>query len=433
MFEQPDIYPFQRKIEKKNRLSFLEILRKLSIFLDQYLKPIAALYAIAGFLLARAQILGALYPFAVAFIAAQALRERQYAMYSLIGALIALPFTLHGYDMFAQGGVYIILTTLVYFYPAVSRRMIIFPIIAAAINIVVKGMSATFIDGSDYNTMVILFESMLIGGLTPVLYVALRSEAWTKDGEPLTAEEYVCFLLLVMALIMGVGEVSYNFISLKGIISRYCILLAAWFGGPGAGAAIGVLVGMVPSLSGTAAPSLAGSLAFSGLLAGAFKTFNKLGIIIGFILANLLLSIYYLNQPAVLGVLVECVIASLLLILTPYKVYYRLAVLGEEDKAVISKKEEVSLRDMTATHLRDVAELFNDMSHSFNHTACEAKKEDEELNRLFSTINRHVCQDCAIHKICWEHDHVKTCNSILELFKLMDVKGFINKIGRAHV
>lgn len=426
MYEQSDIHPYLRAAGEKSLRPWTDRLKTIWTSIWEILTPEVLLIMATAFLLARAQILGGLYPFAGAFIAAQALLARQYVTYALFGALCALPITLHGVDIVVQGGVYILIASLVYFYNQGSRRIIFFPLIIAAVNIVVKGTAITFTDGTDYNVMVVLFESMLLAGFTPVLYVALRAEPWNKEGEHLTAEEYICFLLLVMALIMGVGDFGYQFVTLKGVISRYCILLAAWLGGPGAGAAVGVLVGIIPSLANAVAPSIVGNFAFSGLLAGVFKTFNKLGIIIGFILANLLLSIYYLNQPAVLGALVECILAAMLFLITPLKVYYRLAVLGNEDKNRISKQEEITLRETAVTHLQQVSETFNDMARSFSHAAYEEKSDKEELNKLFGTVSRLVCQDCAIHKICWENDYRKTCKSILELFKYVETKGFIN-------
>ena len=65
-------------------------------------------------------------------------------------------------------------------------------------------------------------------------------------------------------------------------MSRWLVLWGALLGGPGGGAAIGVAVGLVPSVQGVLMVGSIAYYALGGLLGGDFTTSKKLGVIVGF-------------------------------------------------------------------------------------------------------------------------------------------------------
>ena len=66
---------------------------------------------------------------------------------------------------------------------------------------------------------------------------------------------------------------------IQGLCSRLLILVVAFLGGGGSGAAVGAMVGIIPSLSQIIAPSIIATYAFSGLLAGSAQTYRLLRIL----------------------------------------------------------------------------------------------------------------------------------------------------------
>ena len=92
---------------------------------------------------------------------------------------------------------------------------------------------------------------------------------------------------------LGLGNIIWWGYSLQSIFSRWLILWAALWGGPGGGAALGVVVGLAPSVQGLLSLGPLAYYALAGLLGGLFSGFRKLGVVIGFILANVFLSIYF--------------------------------------------------------------------------------------------------------------------------------------------
>src|SRR5699024_6545453 len=106
--------------------------------------------------------------------------------------------------------------------------------------------------------------------------------------------------------------------------------------GSGAGASVGIVVGIVTSLSGYITPSVIGIYAFSGLLAGVFKNLGKIPVALGFILGNLSLTFYINGSTEVFISTSEILIATLCLLAMPTKIENRISSL----KGIDNYREE---------------------------------------------------------------------------------------------
>jgi len=90
-------------------------------------------------------------------------------------------------------------------------------------------------------------------------------------------------------------------------------MLLSFKAGPGVGAAVGVIVGLVINLSGPATPLVIGSYAFCGLMAGLFRNIGKMGTAVGFILANAVLTLYINGSTEVIIHIKDIIPAALML------------------------------------------------------------------------------------------------------------------------
>ena len=120
-----------------------------------------------------------------------------------------------------------------------------------------------------------------------------------------------------MGLILGLDETSIKGLALGGILCRFIILIAAFFWGSGGGTMAGVMTGILPSVSSSVFAQTLGIYAISGLLAGSFRSFGRLGVIIGFMVGNLALSMFIPETRATISAIWETGIASLLFFFLP--------------------------------------------------------------------------------------------------------------------
>ncbi|RYD03670.1 hypothetical protein N752_18145 [Desulforamulus aquiferis] len=130
-------------------------------------------------------------------------------------------------------------------------------------------------------------------------------------------ETVFCFLVLLAGVIAGTGGLGNELVTLRGVVSRLVILLGALVGGAGVGAATGAVVGVIPGLAFVVAPVIIGAYSFAGFLAGAVRSFGKLAVAVGFLMGNIILTIYMSNFNDIHGVLLETALATAVFLLIP--------------------------------------------------------------------------------------------------------------------
>lgn len=212
---------------------------------------------------------------------------------------------------------------------------------------------------------------------------------------------------------------------LRDVASRFMVLLAAYWGGAGAGAGVGALFGIVPSLAVMASPALVGTYSFSGLLAGAFNSFGRPGVAAGFLLGNTILSLYIVSAGSIQDSIMATLLACLLLLLMPPVLMKR----GNKLFGQVRLKSEGEERGerllrMSARRMRSVAVLFAGLGEDCRSLAENTTNHMEEnLELALSCLSRQVCKDCTCRHICWNVDTENTYRGIMELFARVEQCG----------
>ena len=156
-----------------------------------------------------------------------------------------------------------------------------------------------------------MFEAVFAAILTPVMVYGIEAVKRKPDGsQPLSGEEIFCILLIFGGIIAGTGEIGYEALSLKGILSKFTILLVAVIGGAGAGAAAGAIMGTIPGLAYVTGPVMVGAYAFAGLLGGVCKNLGKVGVATGFLLGNIILTVYINDFGNMVAIMLETGVAT---------------------------------------------------------------------------------------------------------------------------
>lgn len=423
MSDAPKIYPFKRsgsaaaaepayrgKTQAKSRLKNYHI--------AQYLRMAAI--AACFFLLARAQILGGLYPFGPACLAAAAVT------YPKKGALAAIPVLLGLYSSL-QGRYFLVYTAIIALLSVIfllyhvdgKKQWFVVPGMVLAATLVSKGLLIALTTFTDYQLMISIFESVISAGLSLVFMVILGALRRFDVARRFTADETICIFLAAMGMICGLNGWQIGAIDVQSMVSRLLIMIVAYLGGGGAGAAVGAMLGVIPSLSEVIMPSIIASYCFSGLLAGVFGSFGRIGTAIGFLLGNLILALYILTAAEISAGLVASAAAGVLFLIVPAKAYRKLAraFAASGLKSAEEEKNERLLR-VAVRKLRNSGWAFRDLANSLSELSSEDKvNEEANVRAAMEQLSHQLCARCSMKDICWEIDYHETFRGIIQLFE----------------
>ncbi len=384
---------------------------------------------VAGILLGKAAVLGGLYPFGIAFAAAAVVSYCHFAPFLLaavlVGSLLALG---------KAAWVYVVATGLaalvLYLRPRDEKRdWFAVPIVCAAALIALRSLELLLLEQIlPYNLLLVCFEGCFAAGLSLVLLIALRILQEIEDVKSLSADELVCLFVLFLGCICGFGEFNIGGLQIRDVVSRLLVLLAGLWGGAGAGAGVGALMGILPSLDQTLPPATIGMYAFAGLLAGAFKGFNRLGVALGFLLGNVMLGIYIMESQQIQNHLLASFVAVGLLFLLPGSLLKRGEKLfaGVSLRSVEDENNKRRLR-FSARRLQNVAHFFRDLANGCRAVGAADKRNEEQERNVEMVLNHlcnQVCNRCSIHNLCWSVDVEDTYRGVMGLFNVAEQKGF---------
>ena len=430
MLQLPHFYPFKRmdatavakpRLRRRGKERKLVASRALS----------ALLLSVIFFISSRAQILGGLHPFAPACLAAAAVVWPRRGVAFAIPVLLGLTTVVAAPDLLVYVAVIAFLVMVLILYPLDGRKQwVVVPVLVAASVLVCKGLFIALTDYTDYQLLITVFEGLLAAGFSLVYLIVLTALRRFDIARRFSADETTCIFLALIGLICGFYDWQIGVIDVQSAFSRLMIETVAYLGGGGAGAAVGALIGLVPSLSQMVSPILIATYAFSGLLAGIFGNFGRIGSAVGFILGDLILSLYFLETAEISSALAASATASLLFILIPSKAYKAVAksFTSSGIKSNAAEKNERLLR-MAQKKLKSSGDAFKELSDALSDLAGDDSfSEDANVRSAMEQLSHQLCSRCSLRDICWEIDYHDTFRGIVSLFEsvrdhgLADVK-----------
>jgi stage II sporulation protein E len=381
--------------------------------------------AVLSFLLAKAALMGELYPFGTSFLAGVCIVRPGLRLAALAGVLMGTALETTGWESTS----YILSIFLIYI--VLSRRnkeenhWLLVPCLVAAVQLLVRGTIVFFTANEIYQWVGVLFESFFTGILTLVVLSGLQAYPRIRRGESLNPEERTSLGLIIMGALIGVAQVEYFGIGFQSVLSRLLILWGAFLGGPGGGAAVGVGVGLVPSIQGTISTGPIAIYGLAGMLGGMFNNFKKTGVVIGFMLSVLFMSLFFAEQIFIEQAIRETVLAIILFYIfkIPEMKFDMVKTIPEVN---IKRENNLEIIDK----LKRMAHVFYELGKTFHINKEEVNKEEvnkEDLNEVFNKVATRVCEGCSLHRVCWEQDFYKTYRAILDACTHLEKEGIINE------
>lgn len=411
----------ENRPSKKVNLPPISQRASLRDFVRSWFSLSSLFLCLCSFVLAGAGFLNALYPFGIAWFAALSFHDKKRGLLFLVAAVA-------GYVRFVPdfSPIYAAVLAAEYccflFYPALgSKPQYYLPITVFTSVLVVRGLFLVFSGISDRLLVITLFESILAGGFSLILYRA--SEVWQLLGsmEKPSRGDILCILVFACGLLLGLRNVAVYSVSPANVVMCLVILSAALLGGIGGGSAVGAVLGVIPSLSTMVSPAAIGMYAFSGFTAGLFVRFRRPGIIFGYLLGNILLSLYLLNSTLLISSAVETLLASAVFLAIPKGIYFRLSEMihGESARAkndLRCRGEEYAIHRLgeAGKHLGELRD-----SMALLYKANEPKSE-KNISSILDHISAKICAGCSLKDVCWKSDFSTTYRDLMRIFALAE-------------
>lgn len=374
---------------------------------------------IIAFLAGRALLLQELHPFGPAYVAAVYAVIPGYTLAAVLGAGLGLYSVTQGV-VFWGGLANLFFVWIILKLVSLSERNgnYALPVLVFASTIIVKTITASLSMPVMYNYVVALIEAVFVGVLT---YMAKKGLEASRENSPLYSQPLdnkLCLGILVLGGLIGLQGLEIYGFSLLGIFSQLILLLAVCNGGAGIGAISGTVLGLVTGAAGGYTfPMAAGVFAFSGLMAGLFTRFGRLGPPLGLLLCNVFWTIYLSNPNKLLLVTGETFTAIILyMIVPPLEIFAPRQ--GKPELRVIKKGE-----DYTARRLNRFAKVFEELAVTFAQLASEGRTAQLREENLVDKIGEQVCFNCSKARICWEANANQTRKALWNLVSLVELEG----------
>ncbi len=191
-----------------------------------------------------------------------------------------------------------------------------------------------------------------------------------KTKKAYSIEEVMGTSLLLAISICALGNLTIFGFSIRNILCILLVLILGWKNGMLVGATGGITIGVVLGIIQNGDPVMIAAYAISGMLAGLFYKLGKIGVVVGFILGNILLS--YVSNGNTVPVIMfqEILIAFLGLLAVPKKfeiniedLYGKNKLLPETTTRTLSENQDTILK------LNSMSETISDLAKSYEEAA----------------------------------------------------------------
>lgn len=378
----------------------------------------------AGFLLGRASIAGGLLPFGLAlYCAATAMSCNKLitAVFVILGMLSAGGFE----QVYISSAAMLLYSVLCFAVPSKGKWNGFIYGLYGFLASYIPSMVMVYLQGMLlYDLLKALLQSFIVFVLVYIFKMAVKVINEFNRRQIFTTEETISFSILIALSITGFGSFNMLGLSVKNILCILMILLVGYKCGTGTGAAVGTSIGIITGLGSPTAPLIMGGFGFCGLLAGIFSPVGKVGTALGYIMGNVVLSIYMgANSVGLLGEVIVAIAAFLIL---PQKLIDSVMCKFSNTNLGVSESRDYSMRikEITVDRLNRFSRAFGELAKTFGEIAETTTVTDKtDITGIFDRVAERVCKDCTLCTYCWDKNFYNTYQALFKIVSKLESKG----------
>lgn len=258
-----------------------------------------------------------------------------------------------------------------------SKRIFFSSLIVSVVKIFIKQFLL-------YDLLLAISMSIVIVIFYKIFANSLAVITSYNEKMAFSIEEVLGTSLLLSIALCSLGNLSVFGFSIRNVLSIFIVLVLGWKNGiligTTAGATIGVTLGIIANNE----PIMVASYAISGMIAGILNRFGKIGVILGFILGNIVLS-YVANGMVENAILFkEILIAGIALLAVPKGINLNIEnIIGNNKFLPVGNSRGLNRSKETVSKLNNVSKVVKDMADNYKNVAATAitKEDIQEKNK----------------------------------------------------
>ena len=270
-----------------------------------------------------------------------------------------------------------------------------------------------------------VFMSIISSSIVYVFYkLFVNGLAFIKDfniKKAFTMEELIAGVLIISLASLSLKDINIFYLNLSNIIIIFMIMVLGWKNGMVTGAVSGISIGLAISfVDGTSLVQIS-MFAISGILSGLLNRFGKIGVILGFILGNAILTYFVRGASTMIIYFREIFIASIGLLLVPNKIKLELEDLIGKNKLISNTGDNrlEESNDEVSEKLKTISDMFNEL---FSNVDKENAVEQESFVQDFLDNLEEVKNNIFYDEISNEENGIAKdiCTTLKEKEILLD-------------
>ena len=241
-----------------------------------------------------------------------------------------------------------------------------------------------------------------------------------------TLEEIMGAAVVLTIAVCCLGDLQIFGFSVRNIIAIFIVLVLGWKNGMLVGATSGITIGVTLGIIAETEPIVIAAYAISGLVAGILNKFGKIGVIVGFILGNILLT--YLANGGVenLILLKEILVAGIGLLAVPKNIKLNIEdLLGDKPFLPGGTNRGLNTSKDTIEKLENVSKAVEEMANTYN--VDRDGKEDIKNNKQIFIAELLNAIDNMEDNILYDNISDVEGNIVDDIFKEIVEKQYITE------
>lgn len=276
-----------------------------------------------------------------------------------------------------------------------------------------------------YSVAAYIFYKIFVNSLSVVTQIG--------EKHAYAIEEVMGASLMLAIAITTLSEVHIFDYSIANIGCIFLVLLMGWKNGILVGATAGITIGCVVGIIGQGDPVLVGTYAISGMIAGIFSRFGKIGVIVGFIVGNTILTYRFNGNVESIIQIQEILLAALGLLAVPKNVKIDIEDLFGSTKLLpVTTGNQLEESEETIFKLNSMSETISQMAKTYGEAAAtvveeeELQKREKENESIFDReLQNHL--EGMEDNILFDDIYLPEESFLEDLFKILEENGKITR------